>query len=141
MQRLCRADLSKTEMGPPGTALVPPCFDDTPYTRDNHSREQSPYCQSVLHPLKTAATNHQKGAEFAGDGEFGVPCIPIMDELEKDSPSDSLEVQRSSVEDSLIEKLTGGRGKYVRFVLAVLSSIPWVGGLLSVACPPKTRPK
>lgn len=54
-----------------------------------------------------------------------------MDDLEKASASHSQEVQRSSVEDALIERLTGGKGKYVRFVLAVLSSIPWVGGLLS----------
>jgi hypothetical protein len=52
-----------------------------------------------------------------------------MDELDKVSASHSLEVH--SPEDALIEKLTGGKGKYVRFVLAVLSSIPWVGGLLS----------
>jgi hypothetical protein len=55
-----------------------------------------------------------------------------MDNREKeDLSTHSLEVQRSGIENDLIEKLTGGKGKYVRFVMAVLSSIPWVGGLLS----------
>lgn len=36
--------------------------------------------------------------------------------------------------DALVSTLTGGRGrKYVRFVMAALSSIPWVGGLIAAA--------
>jgi hypothetical protein len=37
-------------------------------------------------------------------------------------------------QDALIERLSHGKGKkYGRFVLAVLSSIPWVGGVISAA--------
>jgi len=37
-------------------------------------------------------------------------------------------------QSALVRKLSGGRGrKYVRFVVAALSSIPWVGGLFSAA--------
>jgi hypothetical protein len=39
----------------------------------------------------------------------------------------------SDAEKALVEKLTGGKGKYLRLVLAVLGSIPWIGGLLSAA--------
>lgn len=39
-----------------------------------------------------------------------------------------------SSEDKLIENLSGGKGKkYGRFVLAAMSSIPWVGGLIGAA--------
>ena len=32
------------------------------------------------------------------------------------------------------ERLSGGRGKkYARFVIAALSSIPWIGGVISAA--------
>lgn len=37
-------------------------------------------------------------------------------------------------QDALIHKLAGGQGrKYVRFVMAALGSIPWVGGLIAAA--------
>jgi hypothetical protein len=37
-------------------------------------------------------------------------------------------------EDALVAKLSGGKGhKYVRFVVAVLSSIPWVGGFIAAS--------
>jgi hypothetical protein len=46
-------------------------------------------------------------------------------------------IQRDLVEPSqqaLVERLTGGkRKKYARFVMAVLGSIPWVGGLIAAA--------
>lgn len=65
------------------------------------------------------------------DGESRVPSHSTMDEPEKAPASRPADIQRSSAEDALTEQLTGGKGKYIRFVLAVLSSIPWVGGLLS----------
>jgi hypothetical protein len=41
------------------------------------------------------------------------------------------EVSLQRAENALIQRLTGGKGKkYVRFVIAALSSIPWVGGVL-----------
>ena len=37
-----------------------------------------------------------------------------------------------SSHDTFMERLTGGRGrKYVRFVMAALGSIPWVGGVIA----------
>lgn len=39
-----------------------------------------------------------------------------------------------STNDALIEELTNGKGKkYVRFVMAALSSVPWVGSLIGAA--------
>jgi len=40
----------------------------------------------------------------------------------------------TSTENTLIERLSGGRGKkYARFVVAALSSIPWIGGVIAAA--------
>jgi len=49
-------------------------------------------------------------------------------------PAPTKGTELSAAENALIEKLTGGSGrKYVRFVLAALGSIPWVGGVLGAA--------
>lgn len=50
--------------------------------------------------------------------------------IQPESPDNSIE----SAQETLIEKLGGGRRKkYARFILAALSSIPWVGGLIGAA--------
>ncbi len=48
------------------------------------------------------------------------------------TPDEGDEIKSS--EDKLIDKLSGGKGKkYGRFVLAAMSSIPWVGGLIGAS--------
>jgi membrane protein DedA with SNARE-associated domain len=45
----------------------------------------------------------------------------------------NIELSESS-QNALISKLSGGKGyKYVRFVVAALGSIPWVGGFIAAS--------
>jgi hypothetical protein len=48
-------------------------------------------------------------------------------------PSDPHRIDVEPSQDLFIQKLSGGKRKYGRFAVAALSSIPWVGGVISAA--------